>query len=393
MKVLHVMPFPGIGGTEVATRRIAEAALPFGVRSSVLLLQPTEDQIAYFEDAGISCLTGFRRPEPSFVREAPRFLRDSWAIARTCAAYNVVHCADVSAAYHVAVAGRLARRVVLCHVRNREAKLPRRSRIFIGLGSHFVFVSGETRRRFPMRLADSRTSILYDGINIPARIGRDQREAAAATLRAEFGLPADTVIAGMFARVNPQKDYETLIQAAAILRDRHPSLRFLIVGDNDHVPQNRQHFKNVQELARSVGVLDRFVFTGFRDDAQHLMLGADICVLCSHFEGLPLVIIEAMAAELPCVATAVDGIPEALTDGVTGLLHAHGDATALAAAIARLVSQHDLAEALAVNARVEAERRFSQERFSRDLRALYAKLARTDGVVTQGRMGPHPALT
>jgi glycosyltransferase involved in cell wall biosynthesis len=65
------------------------------------------------------------------------------------------------------------------------------------------------------------------------------------------------------------------------------------------------------------------VFTGYRDDAARLMLAADVCVLVHPFRGFPLVLIEAMAAGSPCVATAVDGVPEALTDEVTGLLHTH----------------------------------------------------------------------
>ena len=197
----------------------------------------------------------------------------------------------------------------------------------------------------------------------------------AAGVRAEFCLPADTTIVGMFARVNPQKDYGTLIRAAAILRDQRPRLRFLIVGDNDRVPMNREHFKQVQELARAAGVLDRFIFTGYRDDVQRLMLGVDICALCTHFEGLPLVLIEAMSMERPCIATAVDGIPEALTNEVTGLLHAHGDATGLAAAIVRLVDEPEFAKSLGSNARGEVERRFSQDRLARDMHALYTRLS------------------
>jgi glycosyltransferase involved in cell wall biosynthesis len=375
MKVLHVENFPGIGGTLVATRRIADILSPFGVRSSALLLRPTEDQIKYFEASGISCVTGLRRPEPSFAREVPHFVRDSWAIARICAAFDIVHCTDVSAAYHIALAGRLARRPVLCHVRNRQATLPRRSRVFVGLASHFAFVSSDTRKHFQMRIPDNRASIVYDGVEIPRRIGCEERETCAAGVRAEFCLPADTTIVGMFARVNPQKDYGTLIRAAAILRDQRPRLRFLIVGDNDRVPMNREHFKQVQELARAAGVLDRFIFTGYRDDVQRLMLGVDICALCTHFEGLPLVLIEAMSMERPCIATAVDGIPEALTNEVTGLLHAHGDATGLAAAIVRLVDEPEFAKSLGSNARGEVERRFSQDRLARDMHALYTRLS------------------
>ena len=142
-------------------------------------------------------------------------------------------------------------------------------------------------------------------------------------------------------------------------------------------------------LARRTGVLDRFVFAGFRTDVARLMLAADLCVLCTHFEGLPLVLIEAMAAERPCVATAVDGIPEALTDGVTGLLHRPGDAEGLAAAIARLIAAPVRAEAMGAAARAEAERRFSRDRFARDVRALYEGLSGTRGMgQLQGRGEP-----
>lgn len=375
MKVLHVLPYPGVGGTEIATRRVADAVRPFGVESVALLLQPSDEQTDYFEQAGIGCINDVRCPEPSLVRAAPRFLFDSWRIARICKEFDLVHCSDVSAAFYVAVAGRLANRPVLAHVRNRENPMSRWREAFIQPTNHFAFVSRETRDQFPIRVPEPRTSVLYDGIALSSRPDPAARAAIAAGVRAEFGLPKDAQIAAMFARVNPQKDYETLIAAAAKLSVSHGRLRFLVVGDKDSIEQNRRHFAHIQDVARSAGVLDRFIFTGFRADTQRLMQAADICVLCTHFEGLPLVLIEAMAAGRPCVATAVDGIPETLTDGVTGLLHAHKDADGLAAAIARLADGRKRAEAMGESARRDAERRFSHDRFARDLITLYAKLA------------------
>ncbi len=375
MKVLHVLPYPGVGGTEVATRRIADATRPLGVHSTALLLSPTADQIDYFEAAGIPCIEVEPRPEPSLVREATRFFRESWRIARICADYDIVHCADTAAAYHIAAAGRLARRPVLCHVRNREIRLPHRERIFVGAADHFVFVSRDTHEQFPIRLPPRRWSVLYDGIDGPPRASPGGRDAAR-SVRAELNLPEGAAIAAMFARVNPQKDYETLIAAAVRLRQSHPHLYFVVVGDNALVPLNRKHFERVQARAAAAGVLDRFVFTGYRDDTARLMLAADVCVLCTHFEGLPLVLIEAMAAGRPCVATAVDGIPEALTDEVTGLLHAHKDAEGLATAIARLIDDPALAARLGAAARADAARRFGAPRFAREVHALYRSLTR-----------------
>lgn len=390
MKVLHVMPYPGVGGTEIATRRIADAARSYGIHSTAMLLQPTTDQIDYFEAAGIPCLKADPRPEPSLLREAPRFFRECWRTAKVCADFDIVHCADSAAAYHVAAAGRLARRPVLCHVRNREMNLPPRDRMFVGAADHFVFVSRSTYDQFPIRLPSHRWSVLYDGVASPVLEGVDI-PTLARTVRAELSLQPDAIIAAMFARVNPQKDYDTLIAAAARLSASHPRLRFLVVGDNALVPQNLTHFARVRDLAAAAGVLDRFVFTGHREDTTRLMLASDVCVLCTHFEGLPLVLIEAMAAGRPCVATAVDGIPEALTDGVTGLLHAHQDAEGLAIAIARLLDDPPLARRLSAAAKADADRRFGKARFAREVHALYARFARAENgrrPSARGGLGP-----
>lgn len=374
MKVLHVLPFPGIGGTEVATRRVAEAVRPFGVESAALLLRPVDDLRGYLEEAGIACLDGVQRPEPSLFRSVPSFLSNSRALAQTFRAFDLIHCADMSAAYYVTVAGRFAGRPVLCHIRNRAENISPRARIFIGAANHFVAVSRDTLEHFPMRLRRSRTTVLYDGIDIPPPAGQAEQSSAARAVRSEFGMPKDAVIAAMFARVNPQKDYPTLIRAAGLLREAYPALRFLIVGDNEQVDINRRHFAEVQDLARRSGVLDRFVFAGFRADVDRLMLAADLCVLCTHWEGLPLVLIEAMAVGRPCVATAVDGIPEALTNGETGMLHQHGDAKSLAEAIASLIASPARRQAMGAAARADAEQRFGLDRFAHDVRVLYEGL-------------------
>jgi len=392
MKVLHVLPFPGVGGTEIATRRIADAVKPFGIQSVALLLRPTKELQSYLQESGIPCIDRLRRPEPSFVREAVNFLRDSWSVARIFQKFDLVHCADVSAAYHVAVAGRLACRPVLCHVRNRDALLPWRQRAFIAAAGHFVFVSHDTRSCFSLRLSGHRTSVLYDGVDIPPHVGIVERATTMASVRAEFGLPKESIIAAMIARVNPQKDYETLIRAAAILRGSHPDLRFLIVGDNAHVESNQRHFAHVELLACAAGVRDRFIFSGFRSDIHRLLIAANLCVLCTHFEGLPLALLEAMAAGRACVATAVDGIPEALTDGVTGLMHAHGDAERLAAAIARLAGAPDIADTMGAKARADVERRFGHDRFARNVQALYTELVRRPWSHSGPRMDPNVAL-
>lgn len=373
MKVLHVLPFPGVGGTEIATRRIADGLRVRGVESRAVLLQPTGDQIAYLADAGIPFTVPGIRPEPSY-RSVIRFLIDSHAMARACREVDLIHCADVQGAYYLAVAGRLAGRPVLSHVRNRHADVSRRDLPFINATTHFAFVSRSTREQFALKVSDARAAIVYDGVRLPSEAELVPRVETAAAVRAELGLPPDAVIAAMFARVNPQKDYETLVRAACALHCTHPKLHFLVVGDRSEIALNRRHYEHVRSLINAGGVGDRFVFTGFRSDIQRLMLASDLCLLATNFEGLPLVLLEAMALARPCIATAVDGIPEVVDHNVTGLLHRHRDASDLAQGIARLVDDPNLARRIGDAARKHVQQRFSHECFSGRILHLYNRI-------------------
>jgi glycosyltransferase involved in cell wall biosynthesis len=370
-----VLPFPGVGGTEIATRRIIDAVLPFGVENSALLLRPTEEQAAYLRAAGVPIVIPRVVPEPSF-RRALRFMFDSHTLARAFMDVDLIHCADVPGAYYAAVAGRLAGVPVLAHVRNRHAGIARRERFFINAATHFAFVSNSTRMNFPLRLSDARASTLYDGVEIPPDDQVASQAAVARDVRAELNLPVDTSLVVMFARVAPQKDYETLIRAAALLREVPVPVRFVVVGDHSGHPNIQQHFRHVQRLIGEAGLADRFLFTGFRSDTRRLMLAADICLLSTHFEGLPLVVLEAMALARPCVATAVDGVLEALEDGRTGLLYQHRDPAGLTGCLVRLLRDSALGERLGQAARAEARRRFGHERFAKEMLDLYTRLAR-----------------
>ena len=125
-------------------------------------------------------------------------------------------------------------------------------------------------------------------------------------------------------------------------------------------------------MIAAAGVSDRFLFTGFRNDIRRIMLASDVCVLSTHFEGLPLVLIEAMSLGRACVATAVDGVLETIDDGVTGLVHGNGDAAGLASCLVRFLDNPAFADRIGEAARAEVRRRFGPERFARDMFDVYA---------------------
>ena len=159
------------------------------------------------------------------------------------------------------------------------------------------------------------------------------------------------------------KDFATLVQALGMV---DPSaLRAAIVGDG---PQRPELDEQVAALGRGEGVR----LLGTRDDVPALLAEAGVFVLSSRSECLPMSVIEAMAAGLPVVATAVGGVPELVEDERTGILVPPGDARALAAALTRLASDADLRRRMGEAGRARAQANFDVEGFRRAHLELYA---------------------
>ncbi len=169
----------------------------------------------------------------------------------------------------------------------------------------------------------SRVRPIVHGVPLEAvRAERSRRDEA----RDELGVGPDEVLLGTVANYNAKKDYPTLLEATRLLISRGLPVRVCAVGQG---PLEG----NVRRLRDRLGLTDRVVITGYREDALRLMAGYDLFVLASRYEGLPVAVMEALALGLPVVATAVGGVPEAVRDGVEGQLVAAGRPDQLAAAI------------------------------------------------------------
>jgi glycosyltransferase involved in cell wall biosynthesis len=367
--VAHILPFPAVGGTEHATLRIAKAVDSARFRSVAFHLPDAAGVRQFFADAGVPC-AAFEPAVPSY-RGAAGYLAASWSLARELRRQRVdlVHCADLLAAHGAALAGRMAGVPVICHIRNRFESISRRDCSFLWPVRRFIFVSRSTWTRFGCRVAPSRGVVVYDGIDLPP-IARapGHREA----VRSELGIPLDAPLVGMMARVAPQKDYATLARAAARVLRTEPRARFLVAGDYASAPENREHYEQVRRILSELGVQDAFLFTGQRGDVPRLLDALDVFVLSTHWEGLPLVILEAMAHGNPVVATAVDGIPEIVRDGETGLLFDHEDHEALASRLIDLIQDPARAARLADAGRQLVHSRFTVAKFAEGMNAVYA---------------------
>jgi glycosyltransferase involved in cell wall biosynthesis len=188
----------------------------------------------------------------------------------------------------------------------------------------------------------------------------------------DLGLPPGTPLVAVVSRLTRLKGLENLIEAAAMLRPTHPDARFLVVGET--APSETAYLEDLKRLAIEFGVADSVIFTGIRSDIPAVLSAADVSVMPSLDEALSNVLLESMAAGAPTVATRVGGTPEALVDGVSGLLVAPGNSGALAAAIARLLDDRQLADGLGRTARTVIEDRFSVERMVQSTEQLYLEL-------------------
>jgi glycosyltransferase involved in cell wall biosynthesis len=367
--IAHVLPFPSVGGTEHATLRIMQAADTSRYRNLAFVLSDSDSVLTFFADAGIPCLS--YEPADRSYRHALTYWGACLALAQAFRRNHVdlVHCADLLAGYHAAFAAWFARLPVLCHIRNRFDVISRRDRSFLWPINRFVFVSESTWRHFGCRVGESKKVVVYDGIDVVRDTALTRNRADVCR---EFHIPETARIVGMIARVAPQKDYATLARAAARVLQEEPHAHFLIVGDCAS-GACRDHYSHVRRIVEESGVAASFTFTGYRADVRRLLDAFDVFVLSTHAEGLPLVILEAMAGGKPVVATAVDGIPEIVRDGHTGLLYPHENDDQLAAHILRLLRKRALADQLGCAGRAFVETRFSREQFATSVNALYAQ--------------------
>ncbi len=129
----------------------------------------------------------------------------------------------------------------------------------------------------------------------------------------------------------------------------------------------------LREKARQLGLADRVHFAGYVADSREVYVASDVLLMPSRFEGLPMTLLEAMAMGLPVVASKLDGIAEVIADGHEGLLVESGDAGGFAESISRLLENPALGSELAGNARTKIEARFSVERMTSAVEAIYER--------------------
>ena len=212
-----------------------------------------------------------------------------------------------------------------------------------------------------------RARVIRSGIDLAAF--RDHRGGDA--VRRELGIPVAAPVVLQVACFKPQKAPERFVELAAALAPRFPAAHFVLVGDGGLRGE-------VERLRGAAGLERRLHLPGWRSDVPALLDAAAVVTLTSRFEGLPRVVVEALAAGVPVVATAVDGVPEVVRDGENGFLTAPGDAGAIAAKVAAILGDPALRARLAARA-PEGLDEFERDTMVRRQEELYLELVEQTG--------------
>ncbi|MDO8881020.1 MAG: glycosyltransferase family 4 protein [Coriobacteriia bacterium] len=287
---------------------------------------------------------------------------------------DIVHAHGSRAAFYARLADpKAARRVVYTlhgiHVDKagsalRQSAFVSAERVLKPRTARFVTVCDSDRRKGARLgiLESRRSTTVYNGIEVPST------GSASGTFRAELGVSEGVPLALSIGRFHEQKDQPTLLRAWSLVRERVPAAVLALVGAGELDAELRA-------LAEELGLGDAVRFVAPRPDLAPAYADADIFALSSLWEGLPYVVLEAMSFGVPVVSTGVDGIPEAVADGESGLLVPPGDSNALAGAIVRLLGDPDARARMGEAGAAIVRERFGLERMADELVAVYRSVA------------------
>jgi L-malate glycosyltransferase len=205
---------------------------------------------------------------------------------------------------------------------------------------------------------------IHNGINLEAVKASHDRE----DVRQGLGIQADDYVIGTVGRLTPVKGHEILLRAVSSLRKtKTRNIRLLIVGDGPLISK-------LKDLMRELNIENQVILAGQRDDVYDLVTCMDVFALPSLHEGIPMVLLEALALKRPVVASRVGGIPEVLEHGRSGLLVSPGNVMELVEAIDRILNDRLYAIQLAQAGRDRMEVQFSSTVMAKRVAHLYGSL-------------------
>lgn len=301
--------------------------------------------------------------EFTILNRAKRFDRAAWRLAKQLAREcDIIHSHKFGSNVWSALLARRTRKPMIAHEHNFAAVSSRSRRL---LDRFWIAPAAQKIVCVSSSVADTVRSHNVSAAKIVVVENGVRTQAAwpRAASRQELGLSESDFVVGITAVLRPEKAHEVLLDAAALMIHNGKKLRLCIVGDGPRRAQLKAH-------AESLSIGADITWAGERQDAARFASAFDVAVLCSHWEGLPLSALEAMAAGVPLVATAVGGLPDLLS-GDAGIVVSAGDSKALAEAIGQLQSQPAIAQRMGAAGMQRVRDQYSFRTMTNRVQSLY----------------------
>lgn len=350
MKILHTESSIGWGGQEHRTLKEMRVLRRRG-HQIFLLTRPQAD---FVERAENENFTVFKIPA-----------RNAWGITAFCKTlallkrekFDVVNTHSGHDSILAGIAARVAGVPLI--IRTRHLALPITSLLSYKYIAHRVITVSHWVENYLIEqgLPPERVTTIYTAIDTPPQIEKS-------TLRTELGLKDDDILVATVAILRHEKGHKDLIRAALPLFERYPKLHLIFAGDGPI-------FEELKAFITSLRLKNRIHLLGLRGDIPNVLKACDFFALATHQEALGTSFIEAMAMGLPALGTAVDGVPEVITDGKTGLLVPAHDIESLRAALIRLIESPVERKKMGESARADVLSRFSLEAMANALENFY----------------------
>jgi glycosyltransferase involved in cell wall biosynthesis len=267
------------------------------------------------------------------------------------------------------IAAKLAGARFIGHFRTMANGKPRLRFAHLNLADAVIAISNACARALAGRILKSKVRVVYNGVEINDFAACP--DGLRARLRGELGFRAGVPAVVSVGNLTPRKGQHHAVAAIADARRRGVDLDLRLVGLLDRKPE---YVADVRRQVLELGVQECVTFAGFKSDVTNILSVTDILVHTAASEAFGRALIEAMAAGVPVVAFAVDGVEEIVVDGKTGFLVPEGDTAAMADALSRLASDPPLRRWLGENGRARVLEHFSAEQTALRVRGIIEDL-------------------
>jgi glycosyltransferase involved in cell wall biosynthesis len=386
IRVMRLIARLNVGGPAIHTTLLTEQLDPQRFQSQLVTGKEGENEGHMWD------LMGHRDWQPTVIPSLGREIspKNDWRTLQEVVRLmkrerpTIVHTHTAKAGFVGRIAARLSGVPIIVHTYHGNVFKgyfsPRKTQMFIKIErllatfTNRIIVLGEQQKQEILQLGigvEKQYRIIPLGLDLSPFL---QAEQLRGELRKELGIAPEVPLVGIVARLVPIKAINLLLQAVPKVLQAVPEARFLIVGDGELRGE-------LEALAKQLNIQNSVIFTGFRSDLPRVNADLDCKVLCSLNEGLPVAVIEALAAARPVVATDVGSVKDLVVPGESGVLVPAQDVEALAQGIIKVLSNPQQAAQWGLAGRARVYPQLDISRLVRDVEHLYLDLLREKGIL------------